>query len=290
MKQLLCIIVFTACAHALQSDKKQSWDGNYYHANSSPQYLSAIKLFDTIDLSSIAHVVDIGCGSGDVTASITRMAPQASVVGIDASQSMIEKAQQTYANYSRVSFSIVDAQDESHPFFKDARFDLAFSSAALLWMANKEAVFTNIARMLKPGGKIVVKTTQPLAPNHPLSYTMKLLAQNPKWLPFVAEYQSRPQHFPLSKQEAEKLVRSDTWNDLVLEDSSIVNRFESEADLGKWMKGWMGALPAFRSLNAEQQTELNTEFVRIYAEIPGTRADGKILYTLPGLIIRATKK
>lgn len=289
VKHVLIVLIATSSIFAMDSTQ-QKWDGTYYKRNSSPQFLSALKLLQTEDLSSCKHIVDIGCGSGDVTQLITVMAPLAHAVGSDASESMIQKAKETYAHNTRLSFERVDAQDESHAFFKEARFDLAFSSAALLWMANKQAVFNNIHRMLKAGGRMLVKTTQPLAPNHPLMHTLGTLAKNPKWLPFVRAYQSQPQHFPLSKEAAQKMISHDHWTEISFEESSIVNRFETEADLGKWMKGWMGALPAFKLLSPDQQTELNTEFVSIYAQIPGTRGDGKILYTLPGLIIRTTKK
>lgn len=290
MKYFLFIVTVISPIHAMEPGKQQSWNGAYYHQNSSPQLRAAIKLLQSLDMTEHKAIVDIGCGSGEVTYAITHLAPLAYVIGTDASASMIEKAENTYGQKPRLSFKLVDAQDESHSFFKEAQFDLAFSSAALLWMPNKQAVFNNIHCILKDGGKMVVKTTQPLAPNHPLSWTMKQLAQNPKWISFVAEYQSRPQHFPLSKQDAQTLFSPDRWTDITIEESEIVNEFNTEADLGKWMKGWMGALPAFRSLPAEQQAELNTEFVHIYAQVPGTRGNGKILYWLPGLIIKATKK
>jgi trans-aconitate methyltransferase len=62
-----------------------------------PQFKAAIELLKTIDLSKYKTIVDIGCGSGEVTDAITQMAPHARVVGIDASKSMIEKAKETYA-------------------------------------------------------------------------------------------------------------------------------------------------------------------------------------------------
>lgn len=289
VKSILIALIVTTSIFAMDSTQ-QKWDGKYYQTNSSPQFQSAVKLLQTEELSSCKHIVDIGCGSGDVTHVITLMAPLAQAVGIDASESMIEKAKETYAQNTRLSFERVDAQDESHAFFKNARFDLAFSSAALLWMANKQAVFNNIHRMLKAGGRMLVKTTQPLAPNHLLMHTLGTLAKNPKWLPFVQAYQSQPQHFPLSKEAAQIMISQDNWTGISLEESAIVNRFETESDLGKWMQGWMGALPAFKLLSPDQQIELNTEFVKIYGQIPGTRGDGKILYILPGLIIKATKK
>lgn len=288
MKHILIAFVLTSSVFAMEPGS-QKWDGDYYQKNSSPQFKSAVELLRTLDLSKCQTIVDIGCGSGEVTDAITQMAPHARVVGIDASESMIKKAKESHAANSRLSFEVVDAQDESHTFFKEPRFDLAFSSAALLWMANKQAVFNNIHRMLNTNGRVVAKTTQPLPQQHPLILTLGALART-KWLSFVQTYQKQKQHFPMSITDAKQIIDEEKWTAVDFQDRQIVNKYDSEQELADWMKGWMGAMPAVAALSSDTQNALNKDFTSTYVTMPGTKEEGKIIYSLPGLLIQASKK
>lgn len=93
-------------------------------------------------------ILDVGCGTGELTHEISVVG--ASVVGIDASSSMIDAAR---ARYPALDFRVEDAA--ALPF--ESAFDAVFSNAALHWVRDAGAAAAGMARALRPGGRLVVE-------------------------------------------------------------------------------------------------------------------------------------
>lgn len=93
-------------------------------------------------------VLDVGCGTGDLTAAIA--ASGAVPVGIDLSPEMIQKAREKYP-----SLTFVAANAETYR--TEQPFDAVFSNAALHWMKNPAAVIESIWLALRPGGRFVAE-------------------------------------------------------------------------------------------------------------------------------------
>src|SRR5215217_4859847 len=92
------------------------------------------------------RIVDLGCGTGALTAEIA--AAGAEIVGIDASEAMIDRARELYP---QLRFEVAKGEE----FTLEYPVDAVFSSAALHWMSPPEAVAASVARALKPGGRFV---------------------------------------------------------------------------------------------------------------------------------------
>jgi SAM-dependent methyltransferase len=95
-------------------------------------------------------ILDLGCGDGALTSKI--MESGARVIGLDASEAMVEAARGR-----GVDAFVADAQalglDENATRFGE--FDAAFSNAALHWMLDPDAVASGVFTVLKPGGRFV---------------------------------------------------------------------------------------------------------------------------------------
>ncbi|MDD5365683.1 MAG: methyltransferase domain-containing protein [Gallionellaceae bacterium] len=94
------------------------------------------------------RVLDLGCGTGDITAAIAGRG--AAVVGVDASPAMIATAQ---GRFREMDFRVADAAEL--PF--EAEFDAVYSHAVLHWLTRAEEAVRGIARALKPGGRFVAE-------------------------------------------------------------------------------------------------------------------------------------
>lgn len=111
-------------------------------------------LLDGLDLSG-KRVLDIGSGSGGVTASLVRDHRAASVVGIDVEAPVCEHARRRMQR-AGLDDSIEIVQVEPGPFpFDDASFDVVFSKDSIVHIADKHALSSEAFRVLRPGGWFV---------------------------------------------------------------------------------------------------------------------------------------
>ena len=101
-------------------------------------------------------VLDIGSGTGGVDVSLVRDHGANSVVGIDVHKDLIELASsrarklnlENQIKYQLVTPGLLPFADES--------FDVAFSKDAIIHVREKEALYTEILRILCPGGRLLV--------------------------------------------------------------------------------------------------------------------------------------
>ena len=103
------------------------------------------------DFRANDHILDIGCGAGQTTRDAARLAVAGTVLGVDISAQMIERARRlTEAEaLHNVTFEQGDAQRHQ---FAAERFDAAISRFGTMFFADPVAAFANIARAIRPGG------------------------------------------------------------------------------------------------------------------------------------------
>lgn len=122
------------------------WDSSLYDDRHSFVWKKAAGLIDLLNPQPGERVLDLGCGTGHLTAQIAERG--AEIIGLDASASMIAQARQ---NYPKLRFVLADARS----FRFDDPFDAVFSNAALHWVREADAVIASVAAALKPGGRFI---------------------------------------------------------------------------------------------------------------------------------------
>jgi trans-aconitate methyltransferase len=105
-------------------------------------------LLDLLEAKPDERILDVGCGTGHLTAKIA--ATGAHVVGIDASSNMVQQARE---NYSSLQFEVMDARE----ILFDEPFDAVFSNATLHWIKEPSRVAAGIAKALRPSGRFVAE-------------------------------------------------------------------------------------------------------------------------------------
>lgn len=102
------------------------------------------------------RVLDIGAGVGGVDALLVERHGAAEVVGIDVEEQLVTAARALIAGKglnSRIRFELVEPG--ALP-FADASFDLVFSKDAMVHVPDKAALYAEVLRVLRPGGRFVV--------------------------------------------------------------------------------------------------------------------------------------
>jgi arsenite methyltransferase len=101
-------------------------------------------------------VFDLGSGAGtDSLVAALQVGPEGAVTGIDMTAEMIEKARKGAAKLGLTNATFVEGEAEELP-FDDASFDVVISNGVIDLIPDKDIVFGEIYRVLKPGGRIQI--------------------------------------------------------------------------------------------------------------------------------------
>jgi SAM-dependent methyltransferase len=107
-------------------------------------------------LESGERVLDLGCGAGtDSLVAAQMVAPEGHVVGIDMTREMLDKARRAAGEMGVENIEFVEGEAEQLP-FADASFDVVISNGVIDLIPDKDAVFSELNRVLAPGGRIQV--------------------------------------------------------------------------------------------------------------------------------------
>jgi ubiquinone/menaquinone biosynthesis C-methylase UbiE len=102
-----------------------------------------------IEIRDGDRVLDVGCGTGVLLEAIAGRAPAARLAGVDLSLAMLAVARHKLGERA----SLVAGEAGGLP-FADHRFDLVLSSSALHYWPDPAAGLAEIARVLRPGGRV----------------------------------------------------------------------------------------------------------------------------------------
>lgn len=106
---------------------------------------------------SSPRVVDLGTGTGTIPLLFLRRHPSATIIGVDLAQSMLTVARRKAENAgfaNRVEWVLADVKKTALP---GASFDLVMSNSTLHHIADPQALVDEMARLLKPGGALLLR-------------------------------------------------------------------------------------------------------------------------------------
>jgi trans-aconitate 2-methyltransferase len=125
------------------------WNPDLYHKFESERSAPFYDLLALVEVRQNLKVVDLGCGTGELTRQLADELPNSEVTGLDSSPQMLEKS----ASFQRPGLVFVQGDQAA----LTGEWDLIFSNAALHWSENHAELIPYLYGKLAPGGQIAVQ-------------------------------------------------------------------------------------------------------------------------------------
>jgi trans-aconitate 2-methyltransferase len=125
------------------------WDPNQYHKFQEQRSVPFYDLLALVEVRPNLNVVDLGCGTGELTRQLADTLPGSKVTGLDSSQQMLEKT----TSFAGPNLQFLQGDQARLA----GEWDLIFSNAALQWSEDHTKLIPYLYDRLKPGGQIAVQ-------------------------------------------------------------------------------------------------------------------------------------
>ena len=125
------------------------WNPDRYHQFQNERFAPFSDLISLIQPRPGMQIIDLGCGTGELTQRLAALLPESEVLGIDNSPEMLERA----AQYARpgLRFQLSTIQQAT------GEWNLVFSNAAIHWVEDHQTLIPQLLGLVQAGGQLVVQ-------------------------------------------------------------------------------------------------------------------------------------
>lgn len=159
------------------------WNPELYLRFEKERTLPVYDLISHIELNP-KSILDIGCGTGTSTRALLAKWPDAKIIGLDNSKTMIQKAKDST---NIIQWVLADADKDPLP---DGKFDLIFSNASLQWMKNTDTLLKNAFDRINAGGAFASQI--PYGTSMEINIAVHVTAQSDKWIKYFKGFDPPP--------------------------------------------------------------------------------------------------
>lgn len=262
----------------MSSDARpDAWDPRQYERFRAERERPFFDLLALVTPRPALRVVDLGCGTGALTAEAHRRLGAASTLGIDTSAAMLARAPQaTGLAFRQQSIEELLGDDGQR-----GAFDLVLANASLHWVDDHEALLPRLFALLAPGGQLAVQMPANFA--HPSHTLAARLANDAEFVPHLGE----PRRVPVLTPEryAELLFALGATRQRVRLEV-YAHPMSSSADVVEWVKG-----TTLTWVRERLDDAMYARFLARYrAELVAALGDARpYLYTFPRIFLLAER-
>lgn len=249
------------------------WDPDQYHRFTEARFAPFDDLVSLIDRRAGMQVVDLGCGTGELTARLHQLLPKSRVVGIDESPEMLERARPL--EREGLSFTLGRIEE------LEGEYDLVFSHAVLHWLPGHETLIPRLCGHLSPGGQLACQI--PSNHDHPAHSLIRDMARTEPFASALGGWYHQPSVLTIDRY-AEILFACGMERISVLEKVYPVV-LPDGGEIAQWTKG-STLVPYLERMDRETgERFLSTYRERLAALFPGR----PYFYTFRRILLAAVK-
>ena len=248
------------------------WDPTQYHKFQAERSAPFFDLLALVEVRPNLKVVDLGCGTGELTSQLAEKLPNSEVTGIDNSSQMLEKA----ASFARPGLLFEQGEQSQ----LTGEWDLIFSNAALHWTENHSELIPRLYQRLAPGGQIAVQV--PSNHNH-ISHQIYRETASEEMFKFILNGFQR--YAPvLSIDDYARILFKCGAENIVVFEKVYAHVLENADAVVEWISG-TALVPYFERLG-----EYKDEFVRvIQSKMQAAMPDSPVFYPFRRTFFSAKK-
>jgi trans-aconitate 2-methyltransferase len=233
------------------------WDPKQYHKFQAERAAPFFDLLALVKVRPNLKVVDLGCGTGELTRQLADALPNSDVTGIDSSSQMLEAARA--ASSPNLHFQQGDQSQLT------GEWDLIFSNAALHWSENHAELIPNLYRRLASGGQIAVQV--PSNHNH---ISHQVYRETASEEPFKSIMKGFQRYAPvLSIDDYARLFFESGAEDIIAFEKVYAHILEDSDAVVEWISG-TALVPYFERLGEHKDEFVNVLRRKMRAALPET--------------------
>ncbi|EAP77278.1 MULTISPECIES: methyltransferase domain-containing protein [Roseovarius] len=251
------------------------WNPGAYERFRDLRLRPGLDLLNAVGQMAAGDVIDLGCGNGQLGPALKARAEGRSIVGVDASPAMLEKARTASCYASLQQADIRDWHPRRAP-------GLIFSNAALHWVGEHEKLLPRLAQMLAKGGTLAVQMPhQNKAPSHRvwLSLSEEMFPNRIEKMGTPGVMAPQKYDELLAPMGRFRLWETEYYQRLVAEKGSHPVRRYTESTYAR---------PVLNALEADEKAELIRRYEEAMQVAYPVRADGSVLFPFRRLFFTLT--
>ena len=249
------------------------WNPAQYHQFQNDRFAPFEDLFGLVKVRARMRVVDLGCGTGELTGRLADRLPESVVLGVDSSLEMLRRArEQERASLSFRQDSIQELEGE---------WELVFSHAAIHWIDDHPSLIPRLLSLVSRGGQLAVQL--PSNHTHP---THTLITEIASEEPFRLALNGWNRVSPvLSIREYAELLHEHGAKEITVFEKVYPSLMENSDGLAEWTAG-STLVPYFERL----PEQLHEPFMTRYREcLRSLFPSAPVFYTFQRILFAATR-
>lgn len=201
------------------------WNPDQYHRFQNERSQPFFDLLALVEPAAGGQVIDLGCGTGELTKILHEKSRARTTAGLDSSETMLAKAHAHAGNGLAFEQGTIDAFT--------GNFDIVFSNAALQWLNGHEALIPALAGHVNPGGQLAFQV--PANADHPSHLVAHAVA---KQEPFATALHGYYRDWPvLPPERYAEILDGLGFSELHVRLQVYGHHLESSEGVIEWVKG-----------------------------------------------------